>query len=242
MPGHLQRSVECRRDWHRFQWISILAVFPITGIFVNKINNFRRATSWRVLVLNRHPARRGTSPVVTEGRDRDRSSLKIERIIKSRLGDSGSVPSWSSFCKIALGARRVRFVARMLKASATGSFCETELGQNRLSHISVHTVYRRPITIKPQPGAARFVTREFTNQSDLARFVNLPLARQKSSFQTPPHPCADFRFFPFATTRSTIANCSFRSSGSTRSSVTRTLSPIENSRRVRCPTIFRTFS
>ena len=164
MPGHLQRSVECRRDWHRFQWISLLAVFPITGIFVNKINNFRRATSWRVLVLNRHPARRGTSPVVTEGRDRDRSSLKIERIIKSRLGDSGSVPSWSSFCKIALGARRVRFVARMLKASATGSFCETELGQNRLSHISVHTVYRRPITIKPQPGAARFVTREFTNQ------------------------------------------------------------------------------
>ena len=41
---------------------------------------------------------------------------------------------------------------------------------------------------------------------------------------------------------STIENCSLRSAASTRSSDTRTRSPIENSRRVRWPTILRTLS
>jgi hypothetical protein len=41
---------------------------------------------------------------------------------------------------------------------------------------------------------------------------------------------------------SKIENCSLRSLASTRSRTTRTASPIENSRRVRWPTILRTFS
>jgi hypothetical protein len=37
--------------------------FPITGIFANRINNFRRDPFCHVLELSRHPASRGIAPV-----------------------------------------------------------------------------------------------------------------------------------------------------------------------------------
>ena len=54
--------------------------------------------------------------------------------------------------------------------------------------------------------------------------------------------CSFVALFFFLFTGSTSENCSFLSASSTRSSITVTLSPIENSRRVRCPIILRTFS